>query len=179
MSNDELNHLKFTMTGTKPLEDEINDYVSYENEIVTIVDTTEKKYLQEFIYKFRVIGEVTYTIESAYEDNTKRGYYTDLIIRDGDIRSSWESSKGEIMGTALTIYYNGIEVTSFGSNIKTIINNTGFSIVDLQSVEKILLTLNNMSILLGADTTIKGNLTIQNFLLQDFIIAEDDVLMLT
>lgn len=179
ISNDELNHLKFTMTGTKPLEDEINDYVSYENEIATIVDTTESKYLQEFIYKFRVIGEVTYTIESAYEDNTKRGYYTDLIIRDGDIRSSWESSKGEIMGTALTIYYNGIEVTSFGSNIKTIINNTGFSIVDLQSVEKILLTLNNMSILLGADTTIKGNLTIQNFLFQDFIIEEDDILMLT
>lgn len=179
ISNDELNHLKFTMTGTKPLEDEINDYVSYENEIVTIVDTTEKKYLQEFIYKFRVIGEVTYTIESSYDDNTKRGYYTDLIIKDGDIRSSWESSKGEIMGTALTIYYNGIEVTSFGSNIKTIINNTGFSIVDLQSVEKILLTLNNMSILLGADTTIKGNLTIQNFLFQDFIIEEDDILMLT
>ena len=179
ISNDELNHLKFTMTGTKPLEDEINDYVNYENEIATIVDTTESKYLQEFIYKFRVIGEVTYTIESAYEDNTKRGYYTDLIIRDGDIRSSWESSKGEIMGTALTIYYNGIEVTSFGSNIKTIINNTGFSIVDLQSVEKILLTLNNMSILLGADTTIKGNLTIQNFLFQDFIIEEDDILMLT
>lgn len=179
ISNDELNHLKFTMTGTKPLEDEINDYVSYENEIVTIVDTTEKKYLQEFIYKFRVIGEVTYTIESSYDDNTKRGYYTDLIIKDGDIRSSWESSKGEIMGTALTIYYNGIEVTSFGSNIKTIINNTGFSIVDLQSVEKILLTLNNMSIFLGADTTIRGSLAIQNFLLQDFIIEEDDVLMLT
>lgn len=179
ISNDELNHLKFTMTGTKPLEDEINDYVSYENETVTIVDTTEEKYLQEFIYKFRVIGEVTYTIESSYDDNTKRGYYTDLIIKDGDIRSSWESFKGEIMGTALTIYYNGIEVTSFGSNIKTIINNTGFSIVDLQSVEKILLTLNNMSILLGADTTIKGNLTIQNFLFQDFIIEEDDILMLT
>lgn len=179
ISNDNLNHLKFTITGTKPLEDEINDYVSYENEIATIVDTTEEKNLQEFIYKFRVIGEVTYTIESIYDDNTKRGFYTDLIIKDGDLRSNWESSKGEIMGTALTIYYNGIEVTSFGSNIKTIINNTGFSVVDLQSVEKILLTLNNMSIFLGADTTISGSLTLQNFLFQDFIIENEDVLMLT
>lgn len=179
ISNDNLNHLKFTITGTKPLEDEINDYVSYENEIATIVDTTEEKNLQEFIYKFRVIGEVTYTIESLYDDNTKRGFYTDLIIKDGDLRSNWESSKGEIMGTALTIYYNGIEVTSFGSNIKTIINNTGFSVVDLQSVEKILLTLNNMSIFLGADTTISGSLTLQNFLFQDFIIENEDVLMLT
>lgn len=179
ISNDDLNHLKFTITGTRPLEDEINDYVSYENEIATIVDTTEEKNLQEFIYKFRVIGEVTYTIESIYDDNTKRGFYTDLIIKDGDLRSNWESSKGEIMGTALTIYYNGIEVTSFGSNIKTIINNTGFSVVDLQSVEKILLTLNNMSIFLGADTTISGSLTLQNFLFQDFIIENEDVLMLT
>ena len=179
ISNDNLNHLKFTITGTRPLEDEINDYVSQENEIATIVDTTEEKNLQEFIYKFRVIGEVTYTIESIYDDNTKRGFYTDLIIKDGDLRSNWESSKGEIMGTALTIYYNGIEVTSFGSNIKTIINNTGFSVVDLQSVEKILLTLNNMSIFLGADTTISGSLTLQNFLFQDFIIENEDVLMLT
>lgn len=179
ISNDNLNHLKFTITGTRPLEDEINDYVSYENEIATIVDTTEEKNLQEFIYKFRVIGEVTYTIESIYDDNTKRGFYTDLIIKDGDLRSNWESSKGEIMGTALTIYYNGIEVTSFGSNIKTIINNTGFSVVDLQSVEKILLTLNNMSIFLGADTTISGSLTLQNFLFQDFIIENEDILMLT
>lgn len=179
ISNDNLNHLKFTITGTKPLEDEINDYVSYENEIATIVDTTEEKNLQEFIYKFRVIGEVTYTIESIYDDNTKRGFYTDLIIKDGDLRSNWESSKGEIMGTALTIYYNGIEVTSFGSNIKTIINNTGFSVVDLQSVEKILLTLNNMSIFLGTDTTISGSLTLQNFLFQDFIIENEDILMLT
>lgn len=179
ISNDDLNHLKFTITGTRPLEDEINDYVSYENEIATIVDTTEEKNLQEFIYKFRVIGEVTYTIESIYDDNTKRGFYTDLIIKDGDLRSNWESSKGEIMGTALTIYYNGIEVTSFGSNIKTIINNTGFSVVDLQSVEKILLTLNNMSIFLGADTTISGSLTLQNFLFQDFIIENEDILMLT
>ena len=178
ISNDDLNHLKFTITGTRPLEDEINDYVSYENEIATIVDTTEEKNLQEFIYKFRVIGEVTYTIESIYDDNTKRGFYTDLIIKDGDLRSNWESSKGEIMGTALTIYYNGIEVTSFGSNIKTIINNTGFSVVDLQSVEKILLTLNNMSIFLGADTTISGSLTLQNFLFQDFIIENEDILML-
>lgn len=178
ISNDNLNNLKFSMTGTKPLEDQINDYVDYTNGIATIVDTTEEKKLQEFVYKFKVTGEVTYTIESYYDDNTKRGFYTDLIIVDGDNRSSWESAKNEIIGTALTIYYNGIEVTSFGSNIKTIINNTGFSVVDLQSTEKILLTLNNTSIFLGADTEIKGTLTIQNFLLQDFLIEEDDILML-
>ena len=178
ISNDRLNHLKFSMTGTKPLEDPINDYVNYESNIATIVDTTEEKKLQEYVYKFKVIGEVRYTIESYYDDKTKKGYYTDLIIIDGDNRSSWESAKNEIIGTALTIYYNGIEVTSFGSNIKTIINNTGFSVVDLQSAEKILLTLNNSSIFLGTDTEIKGTLTIQNFLYQDFLIEDDDILML-
>ena len=178
VSNQSPNRLKFTMTGTKPLEVTGNEYVSYENEIVTLVDTNEEKNLQEIVYRFRVIGNVTYSIESIYDDNTKKGFYTDLVIKDGNVRSNWESAKNEITGTALAIYYNGIEVTSENSNIKTIINNTGFSVVDLNSTEKVLLTLNNLRILLGADTKVNGTFSVVNFTWQDFVIDGDDVLML-
>ena len=178
VSNQAPNRLKFTMTGTKPLETTGNEYVKYENEIVTLVDTTEDKNLQEIVYRFRVIGNVTYTIESIYDDNTKKCYYTDLIIKDGNVRSNWESAKNEIRGTSIAMYYNGIEVTSENSSIKTIINNTGFSVVDLNSTEKILLTLNNLRILLGADTKVNGTFSVVNFTWQDFIIDGDDVLML-
>lgn len=182
ISNIASNRLIFSMAGTEPVyragtSDE-KDFISNTNGIVTIVDTTAAKDLQEITYRFKVTGEVTYTIRNEYADNTKYGFYTDLIIREGTVRSNWESAKNEIIGTALTLYYNGIEVTSVGSNIKTIINNTGFSIVDLTSITNILLTLNNKEIFLGTDTKIDGTLTIVEFTYQDFVIDGDDILML-
>lgn len=183
ISNDALNKLKFTMTGTEPMYSQQGgmekDYISNIDGVVTIVDTNEEKELQEYSYTFKAVGDVTYTISSEYDDNSKKGFYSDLIIKEGNTRNTWESAKNEIIGTALTVYYNGIEVTSIGSNIKTVINNTGFSIVDLEKLNKILLTLNNKEILFGTNTKIDGTLDIVNFTFQDFIIDTDEVLTLS
>ena len=177
--NDASNSLKFTMTGTMPYDD--TEYVSYDETtgIVTIVDTTEAKNFQEFVYKFKVIGDVTYTLKCSYEDNTKSGFYTDLIIKDGDVRSNWESSSGEIIGTALTIYYNGIEVTSPTSSIKTVINNTGFSVLDLTNIDKSVLLINNAQVVLGVNTTIRGMLILQDFIFQEMTVSNRQLLFLT
>lgn len=194
VSNGAGNRLKFTMTGTYPLyekgsDDEYkqNDYVSYDESthVVTIVDTSEKVSLKEIVYKFKVdpeitTNDVTYTIQNtSSNENVILGYYTDLIIKDGDVRSNWESGKNEIIGTALSIYYNGVEITSTeGANFKTVINNTGFSVVDLSENSHNILKLNTASVFLGVATKVDGTFSIKNFEFQEYEIDSDFVLIL-
>lgn len=195
VSNGAGNRLKFTMTGTYPLyekgsDDEYkqNDYVSYDKNthVVTIVDTSEEVSLLELVYKFKIDPEittdnVTYTIQNtSSNENVIVGFYTDLIIKDGDVRSNWESGKNEIIGTALSIYYNGVEITSTEENseFKTVINNTGFSVVDLSEDSHNILKLNTSSVYLGVDTKVDGRFSIQNFNFQEYIIDSDNILIL-
>ena len=194
VSNGTGNRLKFTMTGTYPLyekgaDDEYkqNDYVSYDKSthVVTIIDTTERLSLKEIVYKFKVdpeitTNDITYTIQNtSSNENVTLGFYTDLIIKDGDVRSNWESGKNEIIGTALSIYYNGVEITSTeGANFKTVINNTGFSVVDLSTNKTAILDLNNSQVYLGVYTKVNGKFAIENFVFEDQEIDGDNVLIL-
>jgi len=100
-----------------------------------------------------------------------------LIIKEGNIRSNWEPATGEITGTALTLYYNGVEITSTGSDIKTVINNLGFSVYDTNDMTNIILTLNNLRVLL-TNTEIKGTLKVETFLFQRMPIDTDDCLFI-
>lgn len=142
-----------------------------------LVDTLEEENLKEITYTFIASGNVSYYFECSYLDDTKAGFYTDLIIKEGDLRSNWEPASEEFMGTTFSIYYNGIEITSENSNIKTIINNLGFSVVDKNNISNIILTMNNLRVLL-TNTEINGNLKIEDFLWQQQVIENDTCLFL-
>jgi len=142
---------------------------------VELVNTTAAKNLEEVVYTFVASGNITYSMECSYVDNTKGGFITDLMLVDGDLRSNWEPAPGEIMGTALQLYYNGMRVVSENSNIITTINNLGMSVVDKDNANNIILTLNNLRVLL-TNTEINGTLKIESFLLQQLIINTDECL---
>jgi phage minor structural protein len=161
-SNTEGNEIVFKLTNTEEIE---------------LLNTTESKNLEEITYTFTSNGKITYTLECSYVDNTKGGFITDLIIKEGNLRSNWEPATGEIMGTALSLYYNGVEITSTGSDIKTVINNLGFSVYDNTNTSNIILTLNNLRVLL-TNTEIKGTLKIETFLFQKMTIDSDDCLFI-
>jgi len=161
-SNTEGNNLKFNLINTETIE---------------LVNTTEAKELEEVTYSFTSNGKVSYILECSYADNSKGGFITDLIIKEGNIRSNWEPATGEITGTALTLYYNGVEITSTGSDIKTVINNLGFSVYDTNDMTNIILTLNNLRVLL-TNTEIKGTLKVETFLFQRMPIDTDDCLFI-
>ena len=161
-SNTSGNRIKFKITNTDTIE---------------LVNTTETKNLEEVNYTFTSNGKVTYQMECSYVDNTKGGFITDLIIKEGNLRSNWEPATGEIMGTALSLYYNGVEITSAGSDIKTVINNLGFSVYDNTNLNNIILTLNNLRVLL-TNTEIKGTLKIETFMFQKMTIDSDDCLFI-
>lgn len=144
---------------------------------IELVNTTEAKNLEEVVYTFVASGNITYSIECNYVDNTKGGFITDLMLVDGDLRSNWEPAPGEIMGTALQLYYNGMRVVSENSNIITTINNLGMSVVDKDNANNIILTLNNLRVLL-TNTEIVGTLKIENFLLQQLVINTDECLFI-
>jgi len=161
-SNTAGNTFKFKLTNTDTIE---------------LVNTTAAKQLEEVTYTFTPNGKVTYQMECSYVDNTKGGFVTDLIIKEGNLRSNWEPATGEIMGTALSLYYNGVEITSVDSDIKTVINNMGFSVYDTTNTTNIILTLNNLRVLL-TNTEINGTLKIETFLLQKMTIDSDDCLFI-
>ena len=163
-SNQEKNNLKIALNVL-------------ENQEIILVDTTSKVDLQEVSYTFTASGDVSYYIESSYLDDSVGGFYTDLIIKEGDLRSNWEPASQEFMGTTFSIYYNGIEITSENSNIKTIINNMGFSVTDRNDSSKIILAMNNLRVLL-TNTEIKGTLKIEDFLWQQQVINGDTCLLL-
>lgn len=161
-SNTSGNRIIFKITNTDTIE---------------LVNTTEAKNLEEITYTFTSNGKVTYQLECSYVDNTKGGFITDLIIKEGNLRSNWEPATGEIMGTALSLYYNGVEITSTDSDIKTVINNMGFSVYDNTDMNNIILTLNNLRVLL-TNTEIRGTLKIETFLFQKMTIDSDDCLFI-
>lgn len=161
-SNTEGNNLIFKITNTDTIE---------------LVNTSKSKSLEEITYTFTSNGKITYQLECSYIDNTKGGFITDLIIKEGNLRSNWEPAIGEIMGTALSLYYNGVEITSASSDIKTVINNLGFSVYDTTNMSNIILTLNNLRVLL-TNTEIKGTLKIETFLFQKMTIDSDDCLFI-
>lgn len=161
-SNTVGNKLIFKITNTDTIE---------------LVNTLEGKNLEEIAYTFTSNGKISYQLECSYVDNTKGGFITDLIIKEGNLRSNWEPAVGEIMGTALSLYYNGVEITSAGSDIKTVINNLGFSVYDTTNTSNIILTLNNLRVLL-TNTEIKGTLKIETFLFQKMTIDSDDCLFI-
>lgn len=161
-SNTEGNNLIFKITNTDTIE---------------LVNTSKSKSLEEITYTFTSNGKITYQLECSYIDNTKGGFITDLIIKEGNLRSNWEPAIGEIMGTALSLYYNGVEITSASSDIKTVINNLGFSVYDTTNTSNIILTLNNLRVLL-TNTEIKGTLKIETFLFQKMTIDSDDCLFI-
>lgn len=161
-SNTVGNKLIFKITNTDTIE---------------LVNTSEGKNLEEIAYTFTSNGKISYQLECSYVDNTKGGFITDLIIKEGNLRSNWEPAVGEIMGTALSLYYNGVEITSAGSDIKTVINNLGFSVYDTTNTSNIILTLNNLRVLL-TNTEIKGTLKIETFLFQKMTIDSDDCLFI-
>jgi len=161
-SNTEGNNFIFRLTNTDTIE---------------LVNTTESKQLEEITYTFTSNGKLTYEMECSYVDNTKGGFITDLIIKEGNLRSNWEPATGEIVGTALSLYYNGVEITSVDSDIKTVINNMGFSVYDTTDTNNIILTLNNLRVLL-TNTEIQGTLKIETFLFQKMTIDSDDCLFI-
>lgn len=161
-SNTSGNRIKFKIENTGTIE---------------LLNTTEQKNLEEISYTFTSNGKISYQMECSYVDNTKGGFITDLIIKEGNLRSNWEPATGEIMGTALSLYYNGVEITSAGSDIKTVINNLGFSVYDSTNLNNIILTLNNLRVLL-TNTEIKGTLKIETFLFQKMTIDSDDCLFI-
>lgn len=153
-SNEEGNRIKFTLTNTTD---------------IILLDTTNAASFEEVTYTFVATGPVTFKFECNYLDNTKGGFYTDLIISDGYLRKNWEPASGEIIGTALSVYYNGIEITSGDSSIKTIISNLGFVVADLNDIDNIILSLNNSRVLL-TNTEINGTLKLKDFIFQELSI---------
>lgn len=148
-------------------------FVLINTEEVVLIDTTEEKNFEECIYQFKASGQVSYYLECEYVDNTAGGFYTDIIIADGLLRKNWEPANGEIIGTALSIYYNGVEITSPDSSIKTIISNLGFTVTDINDVTNIILTLSNLRVWL-INTHINGYLEIMNLKIQQQDIDGDD-----
>ena len=146
-------------------------------EEVVLVNTTEEKNLEEVVYTFVATGDITYYLESNYLDDTKGGFITDLIIKEGNLRSNWEPAQEEFMGTSFSIYYNGIKITSDNSNIQTVINNLGFSVVDKDDASKIILAMDNLKVIL-TNTVINGTLTIEDFIWEEQIIDNDQCLFL-
>ncbi|MBO5143032.1 MAG: hypothetical protein J6C46_08635 [Clostridia bacterium] len=147
-----------------------------DDEEITLLDINEQKDLTEVVHTF-IANDTTcyYSIESISLETTTCGI-TDLIIKGGNTRSDWESAPAEIQGTNIAIYYNGIEVTSVDDNIKTVINNIGFSIVNDNG--NIMVTVNKDRVLLN-NTEIKGYFKFNSFLWQEMEINGDTHLLIT
>lgn len=162
-SNQKNNNLKIAIiTGTEEVE---------------LVNTSENVNLKEVVYTFIATGSCSFYISSTYVDDSVGGFYTDLIIKEGNIRSNWEAANGEYYGTNFSIYRNGVEITSNTSNIKTLINNLGFSVVDNNNTDKILLAMNNLRVYL-TNTEINGSLKIIDFTFEEQKISSCNCLLL-
>lgn len=181
LNNESNNKVTFSMTGTKPFREDINsDYQSYDETtgVVTIIESTENINLKEYVYTFYATGEVTYSIKSETIDTSKKCFYSDLIIVAGDRRSDWQPAQNEIMSSTLKIYYKGIEVTSISSGTKTMIDNLGFSIVDLNATNVIVVSISNQKIYFGKDTKVDGKFQVKDFTFEQYEIDSDTILII-
>lgn len=95
---------------------------------------------------------------------------TDTIFRKSLTRNDWEPASGEILGTTLSVYYNGIEVSSINADIKTKINNMGFIVTN--NYDQIVLSVTKDFILL-TNTKIDGDLYIKTTYFKEITINGD------
>lgn len=187
ITNDKITHDAITgfvigkeYTLTFKYFNDVNNHLIFkfynDDEETTLLDINEQKDLTEIVHTF-IANDTTcyYSIESISLENTTCGI-TDLIIKGGNTRSDWESAPAEIQGTNIAIYYNGIEVTSVDDNIKTVINNIGFSIVNDNG--SIMVTVNKDRVLLN-NTEVKGYFKFNSFLWQEMEINGDTHLLIT
>lgn len=137
----------------------------------TLVETNEEKDLTEFDYTFIALAEtVELYVSTGNYDMTIADYY----LQSGNSKSQWQSAPGEIQGTSVSIYYNGIKVTSENSEIITQINNLGFNVSN--SDGKILITVNKDEAILS-DTSITGVLRQSNWKRQIIEVENDEILV--
>ena len=187
ITNDKITHEAITgfvigkeYTLTFKYFNDVNNHLIFkfynDDEEITLLDINEQKNLTEVVHTF-IANDTTcyYSIESISLETTTCGI-TDLIIKGGNTRSDWESAPAEIQGTNIAIYYNGIEVTSVDDNIKTVINNIGFSIVNDNG--SIMVTVNKDRVLLN-NTEVKGYFKFNSFLWQEMEINGDTHLLIT
>lgn len=117
-----------------------------------IVDTLESKELERIEYTFIANSEF---VELYVQTGDYTMGITDYYLQTGDVANKWQPASGEALSTVLSIYYNGIQVTSENSEIVTNISNLGFSVTN--SNGKILITFNKDKCILS-DTEINGTL---------------------
>ena len=122
------------------------------NEEITLVDTTSENDLTKVVYTFKAFTENVKIFVSTANGTVG---FTDYYLQNGDTATKWQPANGEVLSTALSIYYNGIEVTSENSEIITKISNLGFSVVN--KVGKVLITFNKEKCILS-DTEVDGRL---------------------
>lgn len=162
-----------------------------------ILNTSEEKGLSEIVYTFiakdtsvqliielenkfdtlsgkitQLIGKTVSEAGFILTDNvTNRSFLiSDTIFRKSLVRNDWEQANGEILGTVLSIYYNGIEITSPNAEIKTKINNMGFVVIN--NYNQIMLSVTKDFILLTT-TKIDGDLYVKTTYLKEININND------
>lgn len=132
--------------------------ILHNNVDTILIDTLEEKELENFEYTFIANTEFI-ELEVITGDYTMG--ITDYYLQTGDIANKWQPAAGEALSTVLSIYYNGIEVTSANSEIVTQISNLGFSVTN--NYGKILITFNKDKCILS-DTDINGTLNQSDWL---------------
>lgn len=123
------------------------------NNTTTLVSTTAQKTLEVVEYTF--IANTEYVELYVSTGASGRVGITDYYLQTGDVATKWQPASGETLSTTLSIYYDGIQVTSANSEIITNISNLGFSVTNTNG--KILITFNKDKCIL-ADTEIDGTL---------------------
>ncbi len=141
------------------------------NTETTIVNTLEETEFKKVEYTFIANTEI---VELYVSTGDYTLGITDYYLQLGENASKWQSASGEVLSTALSIYYNGIEVTSENSEIITKISNLGFSVANNNG--KILITFNKDKCILS-DTQINGTLEQDEWLRYVQNINSKDVLL--
>jgi len=123
------------------------------NNTINLVNTLEEKELDTIEYTFVANTEFVELYVSTGEAGSVG--ITDYYLQTGNVVTKWQPSSGEMLSTALSIYYNGIKVESANSEIITNISNLGFSVES--TTGKILITFNKDKCILS-DTKINGTI---------------------
>lgn len=120
------------------------------NNTTNLVNTTVEKDLTTVEYTFVANTEFVELYVS-----TGQGVVgiTDYYLQTGDVANKWQPASGEALSTVLSIYYNGIKVSSENSEIVTNISNLGFSVTNTNG--KMLITFNKDKCILS-DTDLNG-----------------------
>lgn len=119
-------------TGHIILKNAVTDEVVYEEELEPTSRITKIQFppkAEEGEEQQRFLPTNTSYILEISSTATYDGslYIYDLMLNSGDIKS-WEPSSGEISSTILRMSTYGLQVTSTGSNITTLMSAGGFSI---------------------------------------------------